>query len=82
MSVYLFLKPLGAGDYLEISRQFDTVIIRNVPHLWVGMKDQARRLTTLIDNFYDQKVTCHKTRHADPDFLKAHVSLKHVHLQN
>ncbi|CAM4694391.1 unnamed protein product [Leuciscus chuanchicus] len=49
-------RPLGAGDYLEISRQFDTVIIRNVPHLWVGMKDQARRLTTLIDNFYDQKV--------------------------
>ncbi|KAK7132926.1 hypothetical protein R3I94_014973 [Phoxinus phoxinus] len=49
-------RPLGAGDYLEISRQFDTVIIRDVPHLGVGMKDQARRLTTLIDNFYDQKV--------------------------
>ncbi|XP_043075225.1 lactation elevated protein 1 homolog B isoform X3 [Puntigrus tetrazona] len=50
------LKPLGAGDYLEIARQFDTVIIRNVPHFRVGMKDQARRFTTLIDNFYDQKV--------------------------
>ncbi|XP_048062960.1 lactation elevated protein 1 homolog B [Megalobrama amblycephala] len=49
-------RPLGAGDYLEIARNFDTVIIRNVPHLQLGMKDQARRLTTLIDNFYDQKV--------------------------
>ncbi|XP_043075224.1 lactation elevated protein 1 homolog B isoform X2 [Puntigrus tetrazona] len=49
-------RPLGAGDYLEIARQFDTVIIRNVPHFRVGMKDQARRFTTLIDNFYDQKV--------------------------
>lgn len=50
------LQPLGAADYLEITRQFDTVIIRNVPHFRVGMKDQARRFTTLIDNFYDQKV--------------------------
>ncbi|NP_001020653.2 lactation elevated protein 1 homolog B [Danio rerio] len=49
-------QPLGAGDYLEIARCFDTVIIRNVPYLQLGMKDQARRFTTLIDNFYDQKV--------------------------
>uniref|UniRef100_A0A672PBR3 Lactation elevated protein 1 homolog B-like n=1 Tax=Sinocyclocheilus grahami TaxID=75366 RepID=A0A672PBR3_SINGR len=56
-------RPLGAGDYLEIARQFDTVIIRNVPHFRVGMKDQARRFTTLIDNFYDQKtfVIVHQT---------------------
>uniref|UniRef100_A0A671ND69 AFG1 like ATPase b n=1 Tax=Sinocyclocheilus anshuiensis TaxID=1608454 RepID=A0A671ND69_9TELE len=33
-------RPLGAGDYLEIARHFDTVIIRNVPHFRVGMKDQ------------------------------------------
>uniref|UniRef100_A0A673JHR8 AFG1 like ATPase b n=1 Tax=Sinocyclocheilus rhinocerous TaxID=307959 RepID=A0A673JHR8_9TELE len=49
-------RPLGAGDYLETARHFDTVIIRNVPHFRVGMKDQARRFTTLIDNFYDQRV--------------------------
>ncbi|KAI7799629.1 lactation elevated protein 1 homolog B [Triplophysa rosa] len=49
-------RPLGAVDYLEIAQHFDTVIIRNVPQLRVGMKDQARRFITLIDNFYDQKV--------------------------
>ncbi|KAK2884117.1 hypothetical protein Q8A67_017754 [Cirrhinus molitorella] len=49
-------RPLGAGDYLEIARHFDTVIIRNIPPFRLGMKDQARRFTTLIDNFYDQKV--------------------------
>ncbi|XP_041951747.1 lactation elevated protein 1 homolog B isoform X1 [Alosa sapidissima] len=49
-------QPLGASDYLEISRVFDTVFIRNIPRLSLRMKDQARRLTTLIDNFYDQKV--------------------------
>ncbi|XP_066533518.1 lactation elevated protein 1 homolog B [Hoplias malabaricus] len=49
-------RPLGASDYLEIARRFDTVIIRNVPRLKVGLKDQVRRLITLIDIFYDQKV--------------------------
>lgn len=49
-------QPLGASDYLEIARHFDTVIIRNVPRLKVALKDQARRLVTLIDIFYDQKV--------------------------
>ncbi|XP_036438209.1 lactation elevated protein 1 homolog B [Colossoma macropomum] len=49
-------QPLGASDYLEIARRFDTVIIRNVPRLKVGLKNQVRRLITLIDIFYDQKV--------------------------
>ncbi|XP_051954387.1 lactation elevated protein 1 homolog B isoform X1 [Xyrauchen texanus] len=49
-------RPLGAGDYIEIARQFDTVIIRHVPQLRLAMKDQARRLITLIDSFYNQKV--------------------------
>lgn len=52
-------QPLGACDYLEMARIFDTVFIRNVPMLTLTLKDQARRFTTLIDNFYDQKVcTC------------------------
>ncbi|XP_060770124.1 lactation elevated protein 1 homolog B isoform X4 [Neoarius graeffei] len=50
------LKPLGASDYLEIAHHFDTVFIRNVPRLTVALKDQARRLITLIDILYDQKV--------------------------
>ncbi|XP_028461429.1 lactation elevated protein 1 homolog B isoform X2 [Perca flavescens] len=49
-------RPLGASDYLEIARLFDTVFIRHVPMLTLTLKDQARRFTTLIDNFYDNKV--------------------------
>uniref|UniRef100_A0A8C6WVV3 AFG1 like ATPase b n=1 Tax=Neogobius melanostomus TaxID=47308 RepID=A0A8C6WVV3_9GOBI len=49
-------RPLGAGDYLEIARVFDTVFIRNVPILTLDMKDEAKRFTTLIDNLYDLKV--------------------------
>uniref|UniRef100_A0A3P9NDI0 AFG1 like ATPase b n=1 Tax=Poecilia reticulata TaxID=8081 RepID=A0A3P9NDI0_POERE len=49
-------KPTGASDYLEMARIFDTVFIRHVPKLTLTLKDQARRFTTLIDNFYDHKV--------------------------
>ncbi|XP_010876841.1 AFG1 like ATPase a isoform X1 [Esox lucius] len=49
-------RPLGASDYLEISRQFDTVFIRNIPLLNLNKKTQARRLITLIDAFYEHKV--------------------------
>ncbi|XP_037605960.1 lactation elevated protein 1 homolog B [Sebastes umbrosus] len=49
-------RPLGASDYLEMARLFDTVFIRHVPVLTLTLKDQARRFTTLIDNFYDNKV--------------------------
>ncbi|KAJ8397635.1 hypothetical protein AAFF_G00436340 [Aldrovandia affinis] len=48
--------PLGAGDYLELSRQFDTIFIRHVPQLTVKETNQARRLITLIDILYDNKV--------------------------
>ncbi|XP_068198015.1 lactation elevated protein 1 homolog B [Antennarius striatus] len=49
-------RNLGAGDYLEMARLFDTVLIRHVPVMTVTLKDQARRFTTLIDTFYDHKV--------------------------
>lgn len=49
-------RPLGASDYLEIARVFDTVFIRSVPILTLDLKDEAKRFTTLIDNFYDRKV--------------------------
>ncbi|XP_044233300.1 lactation elevated protein 1 homolog B [Thunnus albacares] len=49
-------RPLGASDYLEMAQLFDTVFIRHVPLLTLTLKDQARRFTTLIDNFYNYKV--------------------------
>ncbi|XP_038655144.1 lactation elevated protein 1 homolog B isoform X3 [Scyliorhinus canicula] len=49
-------KPVGASDYLEMAKYFDTVFIRNIPMLTLSKKTQARRLITLIDAFYDHKV--------------------------
>ncbi|XP_077367623.1 lactation elevated protein 1 homolog B isoform X2 [Festucalex cinctus] len=49
-------RSLGASDYLEMARLFDTVFIRRIPMLTLRLKDQVRRFTTLVDNFYDNKV--------------------------
>ncbi|XP_071662764.1 AFG1-like ATPase isoform X3 [Patagioenas fasciata] len=50
------LKPLGASDYLEISKHFDTVFVRDIPLLTMAKRTQARRFITLIDTFYEHKV--------------------------
>uniref|UniRef100_A0A8C0H8H1 AFG1 like ATPase n=1 Tax=Chelonoidis abingdonii TaxID=106734 RepID=A0A8C0H8H1_CHEAB len=49
-------RPVGASDYLEISKNFDTVFVRNIPLLTIAKRTQARRFITLIDTFYDHKV--------------------------
>ncbi|KAJ8009593.1 hypothetical protein DPEC_G00090480 [Dallia pectoralis] len=49
-------RPVGASDYLEMARAFDTVFIHGIPVFTLTLKDQAQRFITLIDNFYDNKV--------------------------
>ncbi|XP_021092523.1 lactation elevated protein 1 isoform X3 [Heterocephalus glaber] len=49
-------RPLGASDYLELSRNFDTIFLRDIPQFTLAKRTQARRFITLIDNFYDFKV--------------------------
>ncbi|XP_061167466.1 AFG1-like ATPase [Saccostrea echinata] len=46
----------GAIDYLEISKEFDTVILENIPKMTLFNKTEARRFITLVDTFYDNKV--------------------------
>lgn len=48
--------PRGPADYIEIARQFQTVLIQNIPCLTQEMNDQARRFVTLVDEFYDRNV--------------------------
>ena len=49
-------RPLGAVDYLHLSKLFHTVIIRGVPQLNLKVKSPARRFITLIDTLYDSRV--------------------------
>jgi predicted ATPase len=47
---------LGPADYLTIARECHTIILEDVPQMGLLMKDQARRLITLIDACYETKV--------------------------
>jgi cell division protein ZapE len=48
--------PRSQDDYIEIAREFHTVIVADVPALTRDRENQARRLIALVDEFYDRKV--------------------------
>ena len=48
--------PRGPGDYIEIGRLYQTVLISNVPKMSEDQNDLARRFITLVDEFYDRNV--------------------------
>ena len=43
-------------DFIEIARQYHTVILSDIPQLTATMDDAARRLIELIDELYDRNV--------------------------
>ncbi|XP_013188057.1 putative ATPase N2B isoform X2 [Amyelois transitella] len=50
-------RPLGASDYLIISKTFHTVFIRNISQLSITRhRSQLRRFITMIDTLYDNRV--------------------------
>ncbi len=48
--------PRSAADYIEIARDFHTVLISNVPRFAEHNEDAARRFVYLIDELYDRQV--------------------------
>lgn len=56
-------------DYLYIARNFETVLISGVPVLGVSQAAEARRLTWLVDVFYDYRVKLILSAAAAPDLL-------------
>ena len=62
-------KPLGALDYLHIAHAFHTVILDGIPKLSPQRRNEARRLTTLIDTLYDQRVSLIVSADAEPHEL-------------
>ncbi|KAH9503569.1 AFG1-like ATPase [Bulinus truncatus] len=69
---------LGAVDYLEICKEFDVVILREVPNMCLGSRSEARRFTTLIDTMYDRKVKLIMGAASEPKqlFNKGSISSK------
>ncbi|CAE6540435.1 unnamed protein product [Rhizoctonia solani] len=48
-------KPLSAADYIEVTREFETIFVTDVPSMDLGQKDMARRFITFIDACYESK---------------------------
>lgn len=44
------------ADYIEIAREFHTVLVSHVPQLSAKNDDAARRFISLVDEFYERKV--------------------------
>ncbi len=49
--------PRGTADYIEIAREFHTVLLSNVPELTADLDNQARRFIALVDELYERNVT-------------------------
>ncbi len=48
--------PRSQNDYLELARQYHTVLLSGIPRMDSKMRDLARRVTWVVDIFYDSKV--------------------------
>jgi cell division protein ZapE len=58
--------PRAAADYIEIARDFHTVLVSNVPRLDRDNEDAALRFVQLIDEFYDRHVNLLLSAAVDP----------------
>ena len=48
--------PRSQNDYIELAREYHSIILSNVPGLGLAQDDQARRFVNLVDEFYDCQV--------------------------
>ena len=48
--------PRSQNDYIEVAREFHSVLISNVPLFTPANNDAARRFINLVDEFYDRSV--------------------------
>ena len=48
--------PRGQADYIELAKQFHTVLISQVPCFTRENANERRRFTWLVDEFYDRRV--------------------------
>ncbi|GAB3670207.1 cell division protein ZapE [Salinisphaera aquimarina] len=59
----------SANDYIELAREFSTIMISNVPVFDDNENNAARRFINAVDEFYDRRVKLFCTAAAEPDDL-------------
>lgn len=68
--------PRAAQDYIELAKQFNTIVITNIPVLDEFGDDKARRFIYLIDELYDRNVKIICSTMAQPNDLYKGSMLK------
>lgn len=63
--------PRGNADYIEVAREFHTVLVGGIPRMDGSRDDAARRFVHLIDELYDRHVNLVCTAEAAPMQLYA-----------
>ncbi|MFN3703711.1 cell division protein ZapE [Thermomonas sp.] len=63
--------PRGNADYIEIAREFHTVLVGGIPRFDALRDDAARRFVHLVDELYDRHVNLVCTADAAPMALYA-----------
>jgi cell division protein ZapE len=61
--------PRSAADYIEIARDFHTVLLSGVPAFDAGSDNAARRFVHLVDELYDRNVNLLLSAAAEPQRL-------------
>lgn len=69
--------PRSQNDYLEISSQFHTVLLSDVPQMFVRNASEARRFTWLVDVLYDRRVKFMLSAAVSPEELYTEGPLAH-----
>ena len=63
--------PRGTSDYIEVAREFHTVLLGGIPAFGRDNEDAARRFVNLVDELYDRHVNLVCTADAVPMELYA-----------
>jgi len=61
--------PRGKADYIELARNYHTVLISGIPAFTSASADKLRRFIWLVDEFYDRRVKLIVTAQAHPEAL-------------
>jgi cell division protein ZapE len=69
-------EPRSAVDYVEMAREYHTVLIEQIPLLDRDKEDAARRFINLVDEFYDRNVKLIATAAHPPETLYDGVRLR------
>jgi cell division protein ZapE len=59
----------SAADFVEIAREYHTVLIEKIPEMTAEKEDAARRFINLVDEFYDRRVKLITTAALAPEAM-------------